>query len=92
MADDTFHINFIELVDRLEWHRKTAAEVDADVEFMILMSLEIYMNGRRPPGPRPLRDAAMSGRKPPPPRPQEPAILFGAYGLCSRSPQEATKQ
>ena len=82
MPVDTFHRQFIDLIDARRWDRKRAEQVDQDVRFMILMSLEIYMNGRKPPGPRPLRDAVEFGRKPPPPEPDEPGVLFGAFGLC----------
>jgi hypothetical protein len=84
MPVDTFHRDFIELIDRRRWDRKTAQEVDRDMQFIIGMSLEIYMNGRKPPGPRPLREAVERGYEPPPPQPDEPAILFGAFALSMR--------
>jgi hypothetical protein len=85
MPVDTFYRDFIELIDRRRWDRKTAHEVDRDMQFIIAMSLEIYMNGRKPPGPRPLREAVTKGYEPPPPEPDEPGVLFGAFGFCARS-------
>jgi hypothetical protein len=85
MPVDTFHRDFIELIDRRRWDRKTGREVDRDMEFVISMCLEIYMNGRRPPGPRPLREAVEMRGEPPPPQSDEPRILFGAFGFCARN-------
>ena len=73
----------INLASGVRWERLTPAS-DRDVEFLISMSLEIYMNGRKPPGPRPMRDAVEKGYEPPPPEPDEPAVLFGAFAFCVR--------
>ena len=82
MPVDTFHRDLIELIDRRRWDRKSAEEVDRDVRFVIEICVEIYMNGRKGPGPRPMRDEVMKGGEPPPPEPDHPRLLFGAFGLC----------
>lgn len=83
MPDDTFYRDFTALIERRHWEKKSPDEIDHDIQFMVFTWLEIYMSGKRPPGPRPMREVAMSGQRPPRPRPNDPALLFGTYGLCS---------
>lgn len=65
MPDDTFYRAIVALIERRRWGTRTAEDIDRDVQLIIEASIDVYLNGR----------------KPPPPRPNSPLLLFSVHSL-----------
>ena len=87
MSDAKFLRRIDALIRSRDWEEQSAAQINRDIQAIVIRAMDIYLTGKgpRPPIPKKVLDSVMTGKgpRPPIPLPGPPSLLFGLYAFAA---------